>query len=156
METVVEGLRFPESPRWHDGALWFSDMHERTVLRLDMARGTTAVVAEVAGKPSGLGWDRDGRLLVVSMTDRRLLHLEAGGDLVEVADLSAVATAYTNDMVVDRRGRAYIGNAGFDRRRCDLGGVADQRRGPARRRGRQGACAGPAARRRRPNAQDVY
>jgi sugar lactone lactonase YvrE len=71
-------------------------------------------VAEVAGKPSGLGWLPDGRLLVVSMEDRRLLRLDAGLELVEVADLSGVATWHCNDMVVDAAGRAYVGNFGFD------------------------------------------
>jgi sugar lactone lactonase YvrE len=52
-------------------------------------------------------------LLVVSMTDRRLLRLD-GKELIEVADLSALAPFHCNDMVVDARGRAYVGNFGFD------------------------------------------
>ena len=68
----------------------------------------------VPGQPSGLGWLPDGRLLVVSMLDRRLLRLDDEG-LVEVADLSALATGPCNDMVVDAEGRAYVGNFGFDR-----------------------------------------
>src|SRR5262249_55560110 len=67
----------------------------------------------VPGQPSGLGWLPDGRLLVVSMTDRRLLRLDPSG-LSVVADLSDVATFHCNDMVVDRQGRAYIGNFGSD------------------------------------------
>ena len=63
--------------------------------------------------PSGLGWLPDGRLLVVSMHDRRLLRLDPDG-LTEVADLSELATWHCNDMVVDAVGRAYIGNFGFD------------------------------------------
>ena len=55
----------------------------------------------------------DGRLLIVSMTDRRLLRLD-GQALTEVADLSSLAPFHCNDMVVDARGRAYIGNFGFD------------------------------------------
>jgi sugar lactone lactonase YvrE len=70
-------------------------------------------VAEVPGQPSGLGWLPDGRLLVVSMNDRRLLRLD-GGSLVQAADLSALAPAPCNDMLVDAQGRAYIGNFGFD------------------------------------------
>src|SRR4051812_34228323 len=113
LRTVVDDLRFPEGPRWHDGALWFSDMHALRVLRVDPADGATTVVAEVPQQPSGLGWDADGRLLVVSMLDRRLLRQDESGALVEVADLSSYTEAPCNDMVVDRAGRAYIGNFGF-------------------------------------------
>jgi len=67
----------------------------------------------VPAQPSGLGFVPDGRLLVVSMVDRRLLRLDAGG-LVEVADLSRHAPWHLNDMVVDSDGRAYVGNFGWD------------------------------------------
>ena len=111
-EVLIEGLRFPEGPRWHEGRLWFSDMHSRVVLAVDLD-GRVETVVEVAGEPSGLGWLPDGRLLVVSMRDRRLLRLDAPG-LEVVADLSAFASYHCNDMVVDRLGRAYVGNFGFD------------------------------------------
>lgn len=112
LECFVRGLAFPEGPRWHEGALWFSDFYQRRVMRAT-PDGRLATVAEVPGRPSGLGWLPDGRLLVVSMTDRRLLRLE-GDRLVEAADLSALVRWPCNDMVVDREGRAYIGNFGFD------------------------------------------
>lgn len=63
--------------------------------------------------PSGLGWDPQGRLLIVSMQDRRLLRLDPDG-LTEVADISNLATYHCNDMVVDKHGNAYIGNFGFN------------------------------------------
>lgn len=110
--VLVDDLRFPEGPRWHDGRLWFSDMHARQVIAVDL-EGRTEIVVEVAGDPSGLGWTPDGRLLVVSMRDRRLLRLDPDG-LVQVADLSDLAGFHCNDMVVDAAGRAYVGNFGFD------------------------------------------
>ena len=110
--VVVEGLRFPEGPRWHDGRLIFSDQHDRKVWSLS-ADGARAKVVDVPHRPSGLGWDPQGRMLVVSMDDRRLLRLE-GHTLTEVADLSPLATWHCNDMVVDAVGRAYVGNFGFD------------------------------------------
>jgi sugar lactone lactonase YvrE len=109
---LLDGLVFPEGPRWHEGRLWFSDMHAHWVMAVDPA-GRAERVVEVTGQPSGLGWLPDGRLLVVSMTDRRLLRLDPGG-LAEVADLSRLASFHCNDMVVDSRGRAYVGNFGFD------------------------------------------
>jgi sugar lactone lactonase YvrE len=111
-ETLIDGLRFPEGPRWHDGRLWFSDMHSQQVLAVD-PNGRTETIATVPHDPSGLGWLPDGRLLVVSMRDRRLLRLDPEG-LVEAADLSEAAPHHCNDMVVDAEGRAYVGNFGFD------------------------------------------
>ncbi len=109
---LLDGLRFPEGPRWHDGAFYFSDMHAGQVLKI-RAEGQSEIVAEVPMDPSGLGWLPDGRLLIVSMKDRRLLRLDPSG-LGEVADLSSIATFHCNDMVVDAEGRAYVGNFGFD------------------------------------------
>ena len=113
LATVLEGLAFPEGPRWHDGRLFFSDQHARQVLALDPS-GAVEVVVRVEQQPSGLGWTPDGRLLIVSMLDRRLLRLEADGTVTEVADLSQLATFHCNDMVVAGNGRAYVGNFGFD------------------------------------------
>lgn len=111
-ETLAEGLTFPEAPRWHDGALWFSDMHAHAVLRLEPA-GTLTKVAEVPGCPSGLGFLPDGRMLVVSMHDRRVLRLDPDG-LHLHADLAELAPWHCNDMAVDAEGRAYVGNFGDD------------------------------------------
>lgn len=111
--VILDGLRFPEGPRWHDGRLWFSDQHEGRVIALSPDGDATTIV-EVPHGPSGLGWTPDGDLLVVSMRDQRLLRLDRDDGLVEVADLSAIATYHCNDMVVDAVGRAYVGNFGFD------------------------------------------
>ena len=82
--TLLAGLRFGEGPRWRDGRLWFSDMHDHQVLTVD-EQGRSEMVVEVPGRPSGLGWRPDGTLLVVSMTDRKLMEQAAGG-LREVAE----------------------------------------------------------------------
>lgn len=112
LTTLLDGLNFPEGPRWHDGKLYFSDMHGHRVMTLDMD-GRSAIVCDVPAWPSGLGWLPDGRMLVVSMTDRRVLRME-NGKLVQHADLSALAPFHCNDMVVDSAGGAYVGNFGFD------------------------------------------
>ena len=111
-EVLIDGLRFPEGPRWHDGRLWFSDMHSQQVLATDQD-GKLETIVEVPEDPSGLGWLPDGRLLVVSMRDRKLMRLDPEG-LVEAADLSEHASFHCNDMVVDALGRAYVGNFGWD------------------------------------------
>jgi sugar lactone lactonase YvrE len=111
-DTVAAGLVFAEGLRWHEGALWFSDMHARSVHRLEIG-GEPEAVARIDDKPSGLGFLPDGRPVVVSMVDRRLLAIEDGG-VTEYADLSALAPWHCNDMHIDSRGRAYVGNFGDD------------------------------------------
>ena len=111
---VAEGFSFLEGPRWREGALYCSDMGAGRVVRIDPATGAAEALAVVPESPSGLGWLPDGRLLVVSMRDRRLLRLERDGTLAPHADLSPLVSHWCNDMVVDDVGRAYVGNFGFD------------------------------------------
>jgi sugar lactone lactonase YvrE len=111
-EILLEGLLFPECPRWHGGKLWFSDMDLKKVMTIDI-NGNKEMIIETENSPAGLGWTPDNKLLVVSMQDRRLFKLDNEGFTV-VADLSNLAKFHCNDMVVDKKGRAYIGNFGFD------------------------------------------
>jgi sugar lactone lactonase YvrE len=113
VEVLLDGLKFPEAPRWRDGKLWFSDFYAHRVATVDL-EGRAETVVEVPQRPSGLGWTPAGELLIVSMLDRRLLRFD-GARLHLVADLSGVATGPCNDMVVDAAGRAYVGNFGYDR-----------------------------------------
>lgn len=113
LRTVVDGYTFFEGPRWHDGRLYVSDFYSHRVISVG-ADADVRVEAEVPEQPSGIGWLPDGRMLVVSMRDRRLLRREPSGELVTHADLYDLAPWHLNDMVVDARGRAYVGNFGFD------------------------------------------
>lgn len=111
-ETRAEGLAFPEGPRWHAGRFWCTDQHARAILSMD-GSGPPEVVAATDDLPGGLGWLPDGRLLVVYMTERRVMQWSRGG-LVEYCDLAALASFHCNDMVVDALGRTYVGNFGYD------------------------------------------
>lgn len=111
-EIVVEGLHFPECPRWHEGRLFFCDMHGDAVLALDPATGEVAVIADVF-HPGGIGWLPDGRLLVVASEDRAIHEILADGNRV-YADLADMAPGWLNDILVDRTGRVYAGNFGYD------------------------------------------
>ena len=110
---LASGLHFGEAPRWHDGALWFSDFFDHAVKTVDLDGDVSRSRSQFADQPSGLGWLPDGRLLVVSMTDRAAAA-PGRRRLVVHADLSSLATFHCNDMVVDAVGRAYVGNFGFD------------------------------------------
>ncbi|QZS59128.1 SMP-30/gluconolactonase/LRE family protein [Rhodococcus opacus] len=113
LRTIVDGYSYLEGPRWHEGRLWFADFYTHTVNAVN-ADGSIELVATVPHQPSGLGWLPDGRLLIVSMKDRKVLRQESDGTLVEHADIRDLCGGHANDMVVDAQGRAYVGNFGFD------------------------------------------
>ena len=115
LRTLLEGGAFFEGPRWHDGAWWISDFYRGTVSRLDGAGGEEVVLQlEDGAQPSGTGWMPDGSLLVVSMLDHRVLRVAPGGEVTVHAELGAWCGGPLNDLVVDARGGAYVGNFGFD------------------------------------------
>ncbi|NIF85819.1 SMP-30/gluconolactonase/LRE family protein [Comamonas sp. Tr-654] len=111
--TVVDGFTYLEGPRWYQGALWFVDFYTCGVYRVTPGGGAEKIV-HVEHQPSGLGWLPDGRMLVVSMKDRKVLRQEADGRLVVHADLWDLCEGHANDMVVAPNGNAYVGNFGFD------------------------------------------
>jgi sugar lactone lactonase YvrE len=113
LHTLLTGLVYGESPGWHDGRLWFSDMGAQQVVAVDL-EGHSEVIASVPAMPMGIGWLPDGRMLIVSAHDGRLLARKPDGALVTQADLTGLADQPWSYMVVDGRGNAYIGNIGFD------------------------------------------
>ncbi len=104
VSPLVEGLHFAEGPRWRDGSLWFSDIEQNKVMRVDAA-GVLHTMAEIEC-PSGLGFLPDGTLLVTSMNRRTLFRVREGR-AVDAVDLSAFGSVL-NDMVVLPDGRAYV------------------------------------------------
>src|ERR1700712_2694458 len=109
LELVLDGLGFGEGPRWHDGRLWYSDFVLQEVASID-AQGERHVELALDDSPSGLGWLPDGRLLAVSMHERRVVRREFDGSVAVHGDLSEVAGGPANDMVVADNGNAYVGN----------------------------------------------
>ena len=113
LAVLASGYTYLEGLRWHENRLWASDFYTEQVIAVDLD-GKVERICEVPQQPSGLGWLPDGRLLIASMKDRKLLRREADGTLAVHADLSALTGGHINDMVVDAQGRAYVGNFGFD------------------------------------------
>ena len=112
--TVASGFGFLEAPRWRDDRIWFSDFYTHRVRSAREDGSDMRTEALVTQQPSGLGWLPDGRMLVVSMLDRKILRREPDGTLATHADLRGYATGHVNDMVLDPEGRVYVGNFGFD------------------------------------------
>jgi len=113
LDMLLDGGGFFEGPRWHDGRWWVSDFYRHVVQTVD-SDGRAEEVMTVEPQPSGLGWMPDGSLLVVSMKDHRILRRSPEGEVSVHADVSEYCGGHLNDMVVDGKGRAYVGNFGFD------------------------------------------
>jgi sugar lactone lactonase YvrE len=112
LKTVLDGGRYFEGPRWHNGRLWFVDCMARTLLSIGPSGVQEhAVVAD--DTPCGLGVLPGGDIVVLTMFKKRLLRF-ADGKLTLYADLSELATGTIDDMIVDGQGRAYVGDLGFN------------------------------------------
>jgi len=110
VRTLLAGRGLVESPRWHGDRLYFSDWSAGEVIAVDLA-GHSEVIARVESLPLCTAWLPDGRLVIVSSPQGRLLELEPGGSLVTRAELGRPGW---NDIVADGRGNIYINRAGFN------------------------------------------
>ncbi len=111
--VLVDGLAFPESPRWHEDRLWLCDWGKGEIVAVDLSGGRETIV-RIASFPMSIAWLPDGRLLVLAGSERRLLTVGADGTLRTYADLGTLAAHPWNELVVDGRGNAYVNNIGFD------------------------------------------
>jgi sugar lactone lactonase YvrE len=108
VRTVISGLAMGESPRWHEDCLWFSDWGAQEIIAVHLD-GTSEVAVRVPfALPFSIDWLRDGRLLIVSGRDGRVMRQERDGSLVTHADLRGLSDKVWNEIVVDSRGHAYI------------------------------------------------
>ena len=117
LQTLMTDIAFGESPRWHDGRLWFADWGAQEVVALDLDGASEVMVrVDFPSFPMSIDWLPDGRLLIVSGRDGRLLRREPDGSLATHADLTALSQKGHpwNEIVVDGRSNAYINNTGFD------------------------------------------
>jgi len=114
LQALPGAFRFTESPRWHNGRLWFVDVLARQVLTMEADGAHLRVMATLDGAPGGLGFLPDGTPIVVSADEFRLLKIAPDGSLSRYADLSQFARGALNDMLIDDHGRAYVGHYGYD------------------------------------------
>ena len=109
VKTLLTGVVLGESPRWHDGRLWFSDWGAGEVIAVDLD-GNRDVMARMTSFPFSIDWQPDGTLLIVSAGDRRLMRQDDDGSLVTHVELSRLCDKPWNEIVVDGRGNSI----GFD------------------------------------------
>lgn len=113
-EVVFKGTAFPESLRWHEGELWFSDVLAGVVYRGDVSTGQLHIEAEIAPYVSGLGWLSSGELLIVECEKRAVVRQETDDQLSIHCDLSAQWRFNANDMLVDTDNTVWVGTYGFN------------------------------------------
>ena len=113
LSVLAEGFVFLEGPRWHNNKLYFSDMWGHAIHAISSS-GEVEKIAEVPNRPSGLNFLADGRLIAVSMADRKLLEVKQDGSLNEYADIAHLVGGDINDSVVDSNGNIFVGNFGYD------------------------------------------
>src|SRR5438105_2812734 len=113
LQTLMTGLAFGESPRWHADRLWFSDWGAQEVIAVDLEGKSEVIVRVPTVLPFCIDWLADGRLLIVSGRNGLLLRRELDGSLVTHADLTSLSDHPWNEIVVDGRGNACINDIGF-------------------------------------------
>jgi len=113
LRTLLTGLAFGESPRWHEDRLWFANWGAQEVVAVDLDGNSEVVTRVPTTIPFSIDWLPDGRLLVVSGREALLLRQEPDGSLVTHADLSGVNEVF-NEIVVDGRGNTYVNGASSD------------------------------------------
>jgi sugar lactone lactonase YvrE len=111
LRPLLDGGRYFEAPRWHEGRLWLVDAFARTLISVSPG-GKAEIACTVPGVPAGLGFLPGGAPIVTDMHNRALTRCSDGGAST-YADLSAV-TGTIDDMTTDGTGRAYVGDLGFD------------------------------------------
>jgi sugar lactone lactonase YvrE len=109
--VLMSGIGLGESPRWHEGRLWFSDWVAQEVIALDL-EGNSEVITNVRSLPFSIDWLPDRTMLITS--GRQLLRMEPDGNLVTHVDLRDLSQHGWNEIVVDSRGNTYINNIGFN------------------------------------------
>jgi len=107
-----QGLKFPESPRWHEGKLWFLDIHDHSIKRADI-NGVLETVLELPFLPNSLGFMPDGNMFFGDALQRRI-YIWNGREYKQWVDISSLAKNCLSDGIADSLGRIYVGDIGYD------------------------------------------
>jgi len=111
VQTLLTGLGFGESPRWHDGRLWLANWGTQEIIAADQAGPSNVIVRVPTTLPYSLDWLPDGRMLVIAGPEGLLLRMEPDGSLVTHANLNSLSSSGWNEIVVDGRGNTYVNGA---------------------------------------------
>jgi sugar lactone lactonase YvrE len=109
--VLLRGLGMGESPRWHDGRLWFSNWGTDEIVAVDLDGNSEVVGHGGGGSGWAVNWLPDGRRLI---TGGELIRVEHDGSRVPHADLSHISPHGWSEITVDGRGNAYVDTINFD------------------------------------------
>ena len=115
IKTLVDstkGLKFTESPRWHNKKLWFLDIHDKRIKTADLS-GSVATAVELPFVPNSFGLTPEGTVVVGDAFQRRIYRQTEKG-LQQVADISSLTEFCLSDGIVDAKGRLYVGDIGYN------------------------------------------
>jgi sugar lactone lactonase YvrE len=112
LAASATGLKFTESPRWHNDKLWFLDIHDKRIKTVDLS-GSVTTVLELPFLPNAFGITPEGTFVVGDAFQRRI-HRKEGTVLVQVADISNITNFCLSDGIVDAQGRLYVGDIGYN------------------------------------------
>jgi sugar lactone lactonase YvrE len=109
--VLLDGLAMGESPRWHDGRLWFPHWGTPEIVAVDLDGNARVMARGPSGLGHAIGWLPDGRLLV---TGQRLSRHEPDGSVSVHVDLAPISPHLWSEMTIDGRGNIYVNSIGFD------------------------------------------
>jgi sugar lactone lactonase YvrE len=109
--VLLDGLGMPESPRWHNGRLWFSDWGAGEIVTVDLDGNSEVVGRGPEGPGWAVNWLPDGRML---MTGNELIRVEPDGSRVRHADLSRISAYGWSELTIDGRANVYVNTINFD------------------------------------------
>ncbi len=114
VEQVATGYRFTEGPaEGPDGAIYFTDIPNKQIIRFDPVAGQTETFREDSGRANGLMFDATGRLLACEGAaeggKRRLSRTEPDGSITTLADQwQGQPLNSPNDLDIDEHGGVYF------------------------------------------------
>ena len=112
---VASGFVFTEGPLWHsDGTLTFVDIRRSQIIRLG-TDGKTVIIRESSGESNGMTFDKQGRVVICEMVNRRLTRMENNTYTVVADKVDGKRLNRPNDVIGKSDGSLYFTNPGRER-----------------------------------------
>ena len=110
-KVLLAGFGMGESPRWHDGRLWFASWGSDEIIAVDPGGSSEIIGPGGGGAGWAFGWLPDGRMLV---TGRELIRVEPDGTRTRHAELRDIMPYGVSEMAIDGRANIYVNSINFD------------------------------------------
>ena len=109
IDRIAGGLTFTEGPVWRGGALLFSDIPNKRIVRWRRLPEGPELTTFATGMSNGLTLDRQGRVLAAEHDGRRVSRVDADGTRAVLAErFQGKRLNSPNDIVVKSDGSIYF------------------------------------------------